>query len=50
MYLNGKIPDVEGESEMIRLDDAFALARSGTYGSIQDAESDLRDFLRRYAS
>lgn len=48
MYLNGGIPEPEAESEMIRLDDAFALAHQGVYGSRKDAETDLRELLGRY--
>lgn len=49
MSLNGHVPEASAEGAMVGLDDAFDLAHGGTYGSIEDAESDVRSFLSRYA-
>lgn len=48
MYLDGQVPEPAAESDMMRLDDAFDLARSGTLGTLADAERELREFLGRY--
>jgi len=48
MYLHERVPEPAAEGEMVRLDDAFALARQGVY-SRDDVVRDLRSFLSTYS-
>lgn len=48
MVLAELIPDPSAEGAMARLDDAFDLARGGYFGTVEDAERDLHEFLDRY--
>ena len=49
MYLAGYIPASSAEAEMIRLEDCFALAESGTWGSLDEACCELQEFLATWS-
>lgn len=48
MVLAELVPDPSAEGDMARLDDAFDLARGGYFGTVEEAERDLHEFLDRY--
>jgi hypothetical protein len=48
MAPDGDVPDPNGESWMLSLDDALDLAEQGIYGHKHDVRRDLAQFLRQY--
>jgi hypothetical protein len=49
MELDHLVPSPEARIQMNRLDDAFALAESGTWGTLQEAQAELAEFLSEWA-
>jgi hypothetical protein len=49
MSLGGLIPSPEAEAQMSRLDDAFHLAESGTWGTLPAVQAELAEFLAEWA-
>ena len=47
---HGDLPDRHFGWEALALDDAFALASRGIYGSVEDALARLLAFLRKHAA
>jgi hypothetical protein len=50
LEIEGFSPDAEFTGMAYYLDDAFDLASSGTWGTLDDVERELRSFLKRYES
>lgn len=48
MYGDRHVPDNAAAVAILSIDDSFDLARAGTWGTLADAEQELRTFLARY--
>jgi hypothetical protein len=49
MWLDDLVPSPEARAQMSRLDDAFALAESGTWGTLPEVHAELAEFLSEWA-
>ncbi len=49
MYCEGLVPSPDVKEQMLRLDDAFSLAESGTWGTLEEARAELNEFLAEWA-
>jgi hypothetical protein len=48
MWLDDLVPSAEARAQMGRLDDAFALAESGTWGTLDEVQAELVAFLSEW--
>ena len=50
MWLDDLVPSPEARTQMIRLDDAFNLAESGTWGTLDKVQAELVEFLAEWTA